>query len=274
MEFHVNHPTLYVIAGIVIAVVLAQSVFFLLKALRRSKQIGMDQARIRKTIKTAAIFTIAPAVAIVISVITLSKKLGVALPWLRLSVVGSMSYETIAASNALQAMGQSLGSGVALTAQQYVNVLMVMTASILVGIWLVPLIGKKLQNGMESMGKRDAKWADIFQNSLFIGMISAFLGFVFCDVSRLWTADANGLVTVMQTNPETNLEEAVSYTATSGLVPVCVMAVSALVMIICGLLMKKPKMKWLSEYALPISLILGMAAAIPLTALLGMEVSK
>ena len=45
-------------------------------------------------------------------------------------------------------------------------------------------------------------------------------------------------------------------------------------MIICGLLMRKPKMKWLSEYALPISLILGMAAAIPLTAILGMEVAK
>ena len=60
-----------------------------------------------------------------------------------------------------------------------------------------------------------------------------------------------------------------SYTATSGLVPVCVMAVSALVMVICGLLMRKPKLKWLSEYALPISLILGMASAIPFTAWLG-----
>ena len=120
----------------------------------------------------------------------------------------------------------------------------------------------------------DKKWADIFQNSLFIGMISAFLGFVFCDVSRLWTADSNGLVTVMVTNPETNVKEAVSYTATSGLVPVCVLVVSALVMVACGLLMRKPKMKWLSEYALPISLILGMAAAIPLTAILGMEVTK
>jgi len=39
----------------------------------------------------------APAVAIVISVITLSKDLGLPLPWLRLSVVGSLSYETIAA---------------------------------------------------------------------------------------------------------------------------------------------------------------------------------
>ena len=65
----------------------------------------------------------------------------------------------------------------------------------------------------------------------------------------------------------------VKYTATSGLVPVFTMVVSALVMIVCGLLMRKPKLKWLSEYALPISLIAGMTAAIPLTALLGMEVN-
>lgn len=274
MEFSVNHPLLYLMAGILIAVVLAQSIYFLVKAVRRSRELGMDQSKIKKTIKTAAVFTIAPAVAIVISVMTLSKKLGLPLPWLRLSVVGSMSYETIAANNALSAMGQSLGSDVPLNAQQYVNILLVMTISIMVGIWLVPAIGKKLQSGMSALSNRDAKWADIFQNSLFIGMISAFVGFVFSDVSRLWTADENGLVTVMQTNPETNLKEAVSYTSTSGLVPVCVMAVSALVMVVCGLLMRKPKLKWLSDYALPISLIVGMASAIPLTALLGMEVTR
>ena len=274
MEFSVNHPLLYLMAGILIAVVLAQSIYFLVKAVRRSRELGMDQRKIKKTIKTAAVFTIAPAVAIVISVMTLSKKLGLPLPWLRLSVVGSMSYETIAANNALSAMGQSLGSDVPLNAQQYVNILLVMTISIMVGIWLVPAIGKKLQNGMTTLSNRDAKWADIFQNSLFIGMISAFVGFVFSDVSRLWTADENGLVTVMQTNPETNLKEVVSYTSTSGLVPVCVMAVSALVMVVCGLLMRKPKLKWLSDYALPISLIVGMASAIPLTALLGMEVTR
>ena len=107
---------------------------------------------------------------------------------------------------------------------------------------------------------------------MFIGMISAFLGFVFCDVSRLWTADANGMVTVIE--KEVNevgekVDKVVQYSATSGLIPVCVMLVSAVVMIICGLLMKKPKLKWLSEYALPISLVLGMAAAIPITAWLG-----
>ena len=37
MKFTVNHPLLFVIAGLLVAVVLGQSVYFLLKALRRSK---------------------------------------------------------------------------------------------------------------------------------------------------------------------------------------------------------------------------------------------
>ena len=247
MEFHVNHPILFLLAGILVAVVMGQSVYFLVKALKRSKAIGMDQAKIRKTIRTAAIFTIAPAVSIVISVIALSKSLGLPLPWLRLSVVGSLSYEAIAAGNALSAMGLELGKVDSLTAQQFVNIALVMTISILVGIWLVPLIGKKLLGGMSKLESKDAKWADIFQNAMFIGMIAAFLGFVFCDFSRLWIPG--------------------DYAPTSGLVPVCVMAVSAVVMVVLGLAMKK--WKWLGDYALPISLILGMASAIPITAWLG-----
>ena len=260
MPFSVNHPILYVIVGLLVAVVLGQSIFFLLKALRRSKAIGMDQKKMRKTIISAAVFTIAPAVAIVISIMVLSKSLGLPMPWLRLSVVGSMSYETVAATNALSALGSSLGT-LLTDAKQYVTVLFVMTISIMLGIWLVPVIGKKLQSGMQTLGKRDAKWADTFQNSLFIGMISAFLGFVFCDVSRLWDPDAR-VVDVVENGIKTGTT---TVSNTSGLIPVCVMGVSALTMIICGTLMKLPKMKWLSEYALPISLVVGMAAAIPIT---------
>ena len=248
MAFHVNHPILFILAGIIIAAVLGQSVFFLVKALRRSKELGMDQTKIKKTIQTAAVFTIAPAVSIVISVIALSKSLGLALPWLRLSVVGSLSYEAIAAGNALSAMGLELGKVDALTAQQYVNITLVMTISILVGIWLVPLIGKRLLGGMSKLEAKDKKWSEIFQNAMFIGMIAAFLGFVFCDFSMLW-----------------NPVEGVA--ATAGLVPVAVMAVSALVMVALGLGMRK--WKWLGDYALPISLVAGMISAIPITAWLG-----
>ena len=260
MEFSVNHPLLFIMAGVLVAIVLAQSVFFLVKALRRSKAIGMDQKKLRKTMIGAAVFTVAPAVAIVISVMVLSQSLGLPLPWLRLSVVGSMSYETVAANNALSAFGATLGS-ISPNAQQFVTILFVMTLSIMLGIWLVPVIGKKLQSGMQSLGKRDKKWADIFQNALFIGMIAAFLGFVFCDVSRLWDAGAR-VVDVTENGVKVGTA---TVSATSGLIPVCVMGVSAVTMVILGLLMRLPKMKWLSEYALPISLIVGMAAAIPVT---------
>ena len=245
MTFSTNHPISFLLTGILVAVVLAQSVYFLVKALKRSKEIGMDQVKIKKTIKTAAIFTVAPAVSIVISVITLSKSLGIPLPWLRLSVVGSLSYEAIAASNAVSAMGLELGKISELTAQQFVNITLVMTISILVGIWLVPVIGKKLLTGMTNLEAKDKKWSEIFQNAMFIGMISAFLGFVFCDFGMLW-------------NPVEGIAP------TAGLIPVCVMGVSALVMVCLGLAMKK--WKWLGDYALPISLILGMISAIPITA--------
>ena len=250
MEFYINHPILFVLVGILVAVVLGQSVYFLAKAMKRAKAIGMDRKKLNKTIRTAAIFTVAPAVAIVISVIALAKSLGLPLPWLRLSVVGSLSYETIAAENAVSAMGLTLGKISQLNAQQYVTIILVMTISIMVGIWLVPVIGKKLLSGMKTLGNRDAKWADTLSNAMFIGMISAFVGYVFCDISRLWIP-------------------AEGYSATSGLVPVCVMAVSAVVMVICGLLMKKLKWQWINDYALPISLVAGMAAAIPITAWLG-----
>jgi len=272
MEFSYNAPILYVLVALIVAVVLGQSVFFLVKAWKRGLALGMEKKKLRKIARTAALFTVAPAVAIVISVIALSQKLGIPLPWLRLSVVGSLSYETIAAENTALAMGMT---GSVSTASQYVTIALVMTISIMVGIWLVPVLCKKMQKGMSSLEKRDRKWADTFQASMFIGMISAFVGFVFCNVSRLWSGDAQGLVHVTKSVVENGekVEKTLHYTATSGLVPVCVMAVSALVMAVLGLLSKKfEKAHWIADYALPVSLVVGMISAIPFTALFGGEV--
>ena len=248
MEFSVNHPILFVLVGIIIAGVLAQSAYFLLKAYRRARELGVSEEKLKKTVITAAVFTVAPAVSIVISVIALSQSLGIALPWLRLSVVGSLSYESIAAAGAASGMGLKLEDLIGnMTASQYVTIAIVMTVSILVGIWLVPVLAKKMQKGLVSFEAKDKKWSDILQNSLFLGMISAFVGFVFCDVGLLWKEGS-----------------------TRGLIPVCVMAVSALLMCGCGLIVKKkPEWKWINDYALPISMVLGMVSAIPFTALLG-----
>ena len=244
MEFSVNSPILYIMVGVLIAVVLAQSVFFLVKAWRRAVELGISKSVLKKTVSSSAVFTIAPAVAILVGVVSLSNSLGVALPWLRLSIIGSLTYETVAAGTALQELG--LGLETTLTnASDYVTVLWVMTLGILIGLIIVPLLTKKIQGGMVKLGKMDKKWSEILNNAMFLGMISAFLGYVFCDVGLVFDG------------------------VTTGLVPVCVMVVSAIVMAICGGLSIKLKVRWLTDYALPISLISGMAAAIPITNWLG-----
>ena len=244
MDFRVNHPIIFVMVGIIIAVVMAQSVFFLVKALKRAKAIGMDKKVLKKTMISSAVFTIAPAVSIVVGVIALSHSLGIPLPWLRLSVIGSLSYELIAAERALAAFGLNF-AGAITDPQIYVTVTWVMTIGIAAGLLFTPLFAKKIQNGMEKIEKSDKKWREILTNAMFLGMVSAFLGFVFCDVANVFKGD------------------------TSGLIPVVVFGFSAIIMALCGLCSIKLKQRWMNDYALPISLIAGMAIAIPVTAWLG-----
>ena len=244
MEFNVNHPVLFITVGAIIALVLAQSIFFLLRAAKRAKELGISTATLKKTISSAAVFTIAPAIAVLVGVVALSKSLGVALPWLRLSVIGSITYETVAAGNALEAAGMNAGTTIT-DPSIYVTIAWVMTVGIAAGLVLIPFVTKRIQSGLTKMGMKDKKWGEIFNNAMFLGMISAFLGYVFCDVGLVFKGD------------------------TSGLIPVFVMAVSAVVMALCGVIAMKAKVRWLTDYALPMSLIVGMASAIPFTMLLG-----
>ena len=243
MTFNVNHPILFVIVGAIISVVLAQSIYFLARAVKRARELGLG-AHVKKTVISAAIFTIAPAVAVLIGVVALSKSLGIPLPWLRLSVIGSITYETVAAGNALEAANMSAGTTVT-DPSIYVTIAWVMTVGIAAGLILVPFVTKKIQGGLTKIGMKDKKWGEVFNNAMFLGMISAFLGYVFCDVGLVFKGD------------------------TSGLIPVCVMVTSAVVMAICGTIATKCKIRWLTDYALPMSLIAGMASAIPFTMLLG-----
>lgn len=244
MDFSVNSPILFILVGAIIAFVLAQSFYFLFKAIKRAKQLGIAGSTVKKTIISSAVFTIAPAIAILVGVVALSKSLGIALPWLRLSIIGSITYETVAANNALQALGLEAGTQIT-NPNVYITVLWVMTIGIAAGLILVPFVTKKIQSGVSKIGMKDKKWGEIFNNAMFLGMISAFLGYVFCDVGLVIKGD------------------------TSGFIPVCVMAVSAFVMAICGTIATKAKIRWLTDYALPMSLVAGMASAIPFTMLLG-----
>ena len=239
-EFNVNSGFLYAITAVVIVFVLAQSAFFLVRAARRAKALGITGATIRKTIFSSSLFSIAPAVGILLGVITLSKFLGLPLPWLRLSVLGAITYELPAATTTANAMGLSLSEAIT-DPSAYSAIAWVMTLGIIPGIFLMLFGLKKIQKGVVSLKGKDPKWGNIFMSSLFLGMISAFMGMLFADVRK-------GL---------------------PGLIPIAVALSSALIMAICGILIKKCRLAWLEQYALPLSMLGAMAAAIPITALMG-----
>ena len=235
-DFNVNSTFLYGVTAVVVAFVLAQSAFFLVKASRRARQLGITAATIRKTIASSALFTIAPAVAILLGVITLSKFMGLPFPWLRLSVLGALTYELPAATSTATAMELSLAQQIT-DARAFGAIAWVMTLGIIPGIFLVLFGLKKIQGGVMSIKNKDPKWGNIFMDSMFLGMISAFVGMLFADI-RL---------------------------GVPGFIPIVVAVISALIMGVCGILIKVCKVKWLEQYALPISMLGAMAASIPVT---------
>lgn len=239
MNFNVNSTFLYCIAIIVVAFVVVQSVFFLIRAYKHGIEIGMSKAVLKKTILSTAIFTIAPAISILLGVITLSKFLGIPLPWIRLSVIGAITYELPAATSTASALGISLAETIT-DPKVFTAIAWVMTLGILPSIVGTPILIKPLQKGMLNIKKRDAKWSDLLMTALFLGMISAFLGMVFSDI----------------------------HTGLAGFIPLFVLLFSALLMAICGILIKKKNMKWLETYAMAISMVGAMIFACIITPLL------
>ena len=238
--FSVNSGFLYCVTGVVIVYVLAQSLFFLVRAARRAKQLGIETSVIKKTILSSGLFSVAPAVAILLGVITLSKFMGLPLPWLRLSILGALTYELPAASTTATAMNLGLSSAIT-DPKAYSAIAWVMTLGIIPGIFVVLFGLKKIQSGIVSIKSKDPKWGELFMSSMFLGMISAFVGTLFADVRM----------------------------GVPGFIPIVVALVSALIMAILGILIKVCKLSWLEQYALPLSMLGAMAASIPVTALMG-----
>ncbi|MEF9878040.1 MAG: DUF5058 family protein [Clostridia bacterium] len=239
MPFHVNDSFLFLLSAIVICFVIAQSVFFLLKAFKRAKQLGISSTTVRKTVLSSGLFSIAPAVSILVGVITLSKFIGLPLPWLRLSVLGAVTYELPAATIAANTMGASVKQTIT-DPQVFAIIAWVMTLGIIASIVLVLFGLKKIQGGMHSITGKDKRWGEILMDSLFLGMVSAFVGMLFADIRM-------GL---------------------PGFIPLAVAIVSALLMAVCGVLIKVCKWSWLEQYALPLCMLCAMALSIPITAIM------
>lgn len=225
---YANHPIVYILAGIVILVVMVQSVVFLRISLRRGKEIGLSREKMMHTIKSSAVFSIVPSLPIVISLIAIAPILGTPFSWLRLSVIGSNSYELIAAKQGASSMGLESINDPGFNAEVFSNSMWIMTLGIIWGLLACIFILKKYQKSMQNVQQKDSTWAEIMINALFFGMISVFLG-----------------------RP----------VATGG-IGLYVLLTGAALMMVLTYGAKQLKIKWLEDFALSFSMIGGMAMAI------------
>ncbi len=166
---------IYCVAAIVVLFVLADSLFFLIRAYRRGKELGMDKSVMKGVMVQSGLFSLPAAISVVMTVVALSGALGIVLPWIRLSVIGSVTYEVPAAVTALEAVGIKGGLASEVTDKQaFVTAAWIMTCGSIIPLVFVPIATKYIQTGVSSVASKNNFVSSTLTGSAFIGLMIAF----------------------------------------------------------------------------------------------------
>lgn len=234
---------IYVLGGLIAAAIIAMCLFFIIKSVKRAKVIGLDKKKIKETVKNSAIFSIVPSIPIVIGIGIMMQYLGLAIPWIRLTVIGALQYELIAmdqAQSALNEMGAFPQEVVIATA------VVIMTLSILSGPIFNALFYKKYQGKLADLQQKNARLMNTVTGALLGGLLAGMLSAILIGgaftVGKPPAPDATGVTTY-------------------GEVTLITLAASIVIMAICGIILKVFKQKWIESYALPITILGSLAIA-------------
>ncbi len=242
---------MYALGFLIVAFVVAQSVFFLVRAWKRAKALGIDTSSLKKTVSSSALFTVAPALAILATVLTLSGALGLVLPWIRLTVIGAITYEVPAAEAAIDAFGSAAGLSQEVTdPEMFSAVAWVMTLGSIMPLVLVPFLLKKIQKGMSKAVAKNGKWADVMSAAAFIGLIAAFIGRAIAGKG----------------------EESIIGDG-AGVMSLCALVSSMIFMLILQSIANRFNIKWLQPFAMPFSMLLAMGVVMILSQVLPPDIA-
>lgn len=234
------------LAVFIVALVIAQAVFFLVRAIKKAKKLGIKKSTIKSTIISSSLFTVAPAIGIVATVLTLSAGLGYVLPWIRLTVIGNISYEVTAATNAIEAYGLTGGIANAITDPEvFGTVAWVMTLGSIMPLILIPLFLKKIQSKIGKAASKNSKWSSVMSAAAFIGLIAAF-------VARAIAGKG----------------EAEIVGDGAGILSIAALIFSVVLMLVLQKLSTLKSMKWLESFAMPLAMIGAMALVMLLAQIL------
>lgn len=235
---------LYLIAGIIILFVAVMSIFFLVRSYRAGLALGMDKVKLKRAITSSVTFSILPSISILLGVIALSGTLGIPLPWLRLSVIGALHYETSVADIAAKSIGLSGLNASEMTLEAFTTIALLMTMGIIWGcvcsIFFGKSYSKKLQ-GNPSKKSSGRSFGDSALTAMFIGLITAYTGSYIGQLVQI----QNGSLVV-----------------TGQYLQLIAFAFAALAMAVFTYFAEKKNMTWLDNFSIAGSMLTGMAAAV------------
>lgn len=239
-----NSPAMYLICGGIVFIVALMCLFFMVRAYKAGKAIGMDTAKMKRAIIASATFAVLPSVGILLGVIALSGSLGIPLPWLRLSVIGALHYETQVAEAAAEQVGITL-SAAQMTPEAFVTIALMMSFCIIWGMVLTIVFNKKYTERLSgNSGKKGTSsfggFGDKAMTAMFIGLVSAYIGSYIGDL-----VSGNGL-----------------FSFTGAWIPLAVSAVAGLVMAGFIWLSEKKKAAWVDSFSIAGSMLAAMASAV------------
>ncbi len=224
-----NGSLLFVLVGAGIAYVMVQCVLFLRMSLKRARELGIDKKVISNTIKSSAVFTIAPSIAVALGLAAMAPSLGIAWPWLRLSVIGSVSYELMAANMASSALGfAKLADAAKAGAEPLGAIMYAMTGGLAGAIILDIIFVKKVDSLAVKMKAKAGDFGVVAIGVLYFAVLAVFIVPFFGQ----------------------------------GLVAVATFLTSIVLTLFQVFLAKKYKIAWLNNFILSFSLILGMCSAV------------
>lgn len=238
-----NSAPIYWICGGIVLFVALVCIVFIVRAYRAGIAIGMDKTKMKRTVTASATFSLLPSISILLGVIALSGSLGVPWPWLRLSVIGALHYETQVAQAAAEQVGMSKLSAAEMTSQGFVTIALLMSLCILWGMVLSLFLNKgylkKLTAKSASKSGSGGGFGDLAMSAMFIGLVSAYIGsYIGGFVSK------NGILTF-----------------SGDWVPLVVVAVSGATMALFTWIGNKEHFAWVENFSIAASMIVGMAAA-------------
>lgn len=178
-----NSPIMFVACGIVIIYILIQSIIFMMRAWNHGKDIGISTQVMKKTITGSALFSIVPSIPILIILVMLMSVLGNYFPWLRLSVIGSSSYENVAANIAARSFGLLSYTDAGYNSSIFISTMWAMSICILYEPLLVIFGKKSLDRSMTKLREKKP----VIYNLLIDGVFIAMMGWFCAPYLTYWT---------------------------------------------------------------------------------------